>query len=160
LKIESPITSDGSKLNALKRQIKSARQSVGERRFADAGNVFDEQMTFGEQGDERVFDGFGFAFDNRFNRRLKATDFLARVESRARLRLHYCFRFARYPISHFFIKARRLKIYSTKFRRVPARLNSARVAKSAAKRIKFFETSLFRFRETSIEREKTEILIL
>ena len=88
----------------MKRQIKRTRQRVGERRFPDARNVFDQQMTFGEQCDEREFDGFRFAFDDALNLILQKADLFNRIKFNRRgfsSRLG----FVADPISNLFISA-------------------------------------------------------
>jgi hypothetical protein len=67
-------------------------------------------MSAGEQSDERKFDGFGFAFDNRFNRCLQSADYFVRVKS-ARFALRCRLGFVDYPISHFLLGSQRLNLF-------------------------------------------------
>src|ERR1700687_468459 len=53
----------GSELDALAGTMKRFRESLREGGLADAGNVFDEQVAAGEQGDQRELDGFFLAVD-------------------------------------------------------------------------------------------------
>ena len=89
------------KLDALKRKFERTRQRIGKRRFANAGNVFNQQMSFGKQGNKGKSDSLRFALDNALNRRLQVADF----RRRAQRRCHRCrnrFGFLCYPISHYF----------------------------------------------------------
>jgi hypothetical protein len=51
----------GSELNALESAMEGARKSLGKSGLANAGNVFDEQMSAGEKGDEGELDDIFFA---------------------------------------------------------------------------------------------------
>ncbi len=52
-----------SELDALEGTMKRFGEGLRQRRLADAGYVFDEQMPAGEQRDERELDGFFLAVD-------------------------------------------------------------------------------------------------
>ena len=48
----------GGKLHAVKRAVKRVRQGLGQRGFADAGHIFDQQVAAAEQRDQCEADGF------------------------------------------------------------------------------------------------------
>ena len=54
----------GCKLHASQLAADGARERARERRLADAGHVFDEQVPAGEERDERELDGVGLAFES------------------------------------------------------------------------------------------------
>src|SRR5580698_3571888 len=62
------------------------RQRLRERSFADAGDVFNEQVAAREQTDHRKPDHFGLATDRRIQRHLQLIEF----GKRHRGRNHYC----------------------------------------------------------------------
>ena len=53
----------GSELDALKAAMKRFGEGLGERGFADAGNVFDQQVAARQERDQRELDGFFFAIN-------------------------------------------------------------------------------------------------
>ncbi len=57
----------GSELNALERAVKRARQRMGQGGLADAGNVFQQQMSAGQQSHQRQLHGLGFPPDDAFD---------------------------------------------------------------------------------------------
>src|SRR5437016_12548343 len=61
-------------LDALKAAMKGFCESLSESRFADAGNVFDEQVTARKQSDQRELDGLFFAVDGARDGALKLRD--------------------------------------------------------------------------------------
>ena len=62
------------KLNALKNTVEGACERVSERRFADAGNVFNQQVAAGDESNDGQPDGFGLALDNRLDGVLQPFD--------------------------------------------------------------------------------------
>src|SRR6185369_15146037 len=68
-----------SELNTLKIAIERAGERVGQRRFADAGHVLDQQMTTGDEGDNSESNRLRFALDDGFDSRLESFDLLDRV---------------------------------------------------------------------------------
>src|SRR5260370_36931038 len=64
----------GSELDTLKSGMTGFCDRLREGSFADAGNVFNEQVAASEQGDQRKLDGFFFAIDGARNRALKLRD--------------------------------------------------------------------------------------
>src|SRR2546429_169148 len=61
-------------LDALKAAVKGFCERLRESRFADAGNVFDEQMAAREQGDQRGLDGVFLAVDGARDGALELRD--------------------------------------------------------------------------------------
>ena len=55
----------GGELNALESAIDGAGEGVGERGFADAGNVFNQQVAAGEKADQTEANDFRFAAQDR-----------------------------------------------------------------------------------------------
>ncbi len=64
----------GSELDALKAAMKRFCERLCESGFADAGDVFDEQVTAREQGDQRKLDGFFFAVNGARDGTLELRD--------------------------------------------------------------------------------------
>lgn len=62
-------------LDAGKGEAERARNKLGEGGFADAWHVLDEQMPPGKHGDERLFDGLAFAFQDELDVVLQLGDF-------------------------------------------------------------------------------------
>lgn len=58
-------------LDALERAVKGPGQSMGQRGFADSGNVFNEQVPSSQQRNDRQFHDFRLSFNDFFNRGLK-----------------------------------------------------------------------------------------
>ena len=56
----------GGELHAAPRTTDRTRDRLGERGLADAGNVFDQQVTFGEQADEREVNGAALPAQHAF----------------------------------------------------------------------------------------------
>src|SRR6185369_17249599 len=69
----------GSKLDTLKDAVERAGERMGQRRFTHAGNVFNQQMTTGDEGDDRQSNRLGLALDNGFDGRLEPFDLVDRV---------------------------------------------------------------------------------
>jgi hypothetical protein len=64
----------GSKLNALKGAMKGFGQRLREGGFAHSGNVFDQQVAAGQQGDQGKLDGFFFTVDGARDAALQLRD--------------------------------------------------------------------------------------
>jgi hypothetical protein len=66
----------GSELDALERAMKRFRQRLRERSLAHTGNIFDEQMAAGQQGDQRELDRFFLAENGASNGALELRNHL------------------------------------------------------------------------------------
>jgi hypothetical protein len=104
----------------VKRQIERARQRVGKRRFPDSRHVFDKQVSFGEQRDEREFDRFRFAFDNALISRCSRLIFSTGLKSSAAGLFIVSVSLVIQSLICF-IRIRYCQIHSTKFARFSAR---------------------------------------
>ena len=76
--MERPITSErqqvGRKLYALKGAVERSGQRVGQRGFADARNIFDQQVAPGNQGHDCQAHCFRLPLDNCLDRGLQTVD--------------------------------------------------------------------------------------
>src|SRR6185503_4210336 len=61
-------------LNAMEAAVERTRQCMTECGFTDSGNVFDQQMPFGDQGDDRKLDRFFLTLDRAANRVLESSN--------------------------------------------------------------------------------------
>ena len=57
----------GSELNSGKSRVQTARERLAEKRFTDAGNVFEKKVSFGEKGDEGLTIRFRFSDKGAFD---------------------------------------------------------------------------------------------